>query len=107
MLERFEKAGVPVVALFSRDGGYANLPLVAPTSLDASQQASERLLALGHRRIGLITPSRRVDYMRAFRQKAVEAGLQVRDFAPRKGEAESVNHRLRRHRLTVKSSAPA
>jgi LacI family transcriptional regulator len=82
VLERFEKAGVPVVALFSRDGGYRNLPLVAPTSLDASQQAAERLVALGHRRVGLITPNRRVDYMRAFRQKATEAGLQVREFAP-------------------------
>ena len=82
VLDRYEKAGVPVVALFSRDGGYSKLPLVAPTIVEASRRAAERLVELGHRRVGLITPTRRVDYMRAFRSTALQAGLEIQDFAP-------------------------
>jgi LacI family transcriptional regulator len=81
-LDRYEKSGVPVVALFSRDGGYSHLPLVAPTIEEAGRNALGRLAELGHRRIALITPNRRVDYMRALRNVAQNAGLDVQDFGP-------------------------
>jgi LacI family transcriptional regulator len=80
-LDRFEKAGVPVVALFGRDGGYSHLPLVAPTIFSAGSTAAQRLAALGHTCVGLITPTRRVSYMRAFQQLAQQAGLEVQSFA--------------------------
>jgi DNA-binding LacI/PurR family transcriptional regulator len=81
VLELYEKAGVPVVALFSRDGAYRDLPLVAPTIEHAGHEALRRLKDLGHRGIALITPSRRVDYMRALRFLARDVGLEVHDYS--------------------------
>jgi LacI family transcriptional regulator len=90
-LDRYEKAGVPVIALFSRDGGYSHLPLVAPTIEQAGRNALSRLVELGHQRIALIMPNRRVDYMRALRQIAGRAGLEVQDFGPNEEAFDAVS----------------
>jgi LacI family transcriptional regulator len=91
VLERYEKANVPVLTLFSRDGGYSSLPLVAPTMEDAGRAAIGRLKDLGHRRIALVVPSRRVDYMRALHRIALDNELEVRSFASMEESFDAVS----------------
>ncbi|MGD2131664.1 MAG: LacI family DNA-binding transcriptional regulator [Maricaulaceae bacterium] len=76
-LARFEKAGIPVAALFSSTSGYDRLPLYAPTMSAAATEAARRLKALGHERVAVIRPRVRATTVETFRRAGRELGLDI------------------------------
>ena len=59
-LEGYSAAGVPVMALITKAGGYSRLPMVAPATEAASAECVNRLRALGHRLVAVVAPDRRI-----------------------------------------------
>lgn len=57
-LEGFAAAGLPVMALISKAGGYKKLPLLAPSVERAAKECAARIKALGHERLAVVTPGR-------------------------------------------------
>ena len=57
-LEGYAAAGVPVMALITKQGGYSKLPMVSPAVEAASSECITRLRALGHRLICVVAPDR-------------------------------------------------
>lgn len=89
-LQRFETAGIPVAALFHASGGYQRLPLIGPSIIEAAKAAVQRLIAYGHRRIGVIRPQVRSNPIESFVSVAREAGMAVRTYELPEGPMDSV-----------------
>lgn len=79
-LARYASAGIPVICLFSRSGGYEKLPLIASSIADTVQECAARLQALGHTTVGVLRPSRRSRPIEAVREGARKAGMTVRTY---------------------------
>ncbi len=56
VLRLYEERGIPALALISRGRGAGRLPLIAPSLEPAASQATQRLEALGHRRVSAVLP---------------------------------------------------
>jgi len=54
----YAAAGIPVMALITKAGGYDGLPMVSPTVAGASGECITRLRALGHRAVTVLAPDR-------------------------------------------------
>jgi LacI family transcriptional regulator len=65
MLDAYRAAEVPVLALFSRPGAFKRLPLVTPSLSGAASDLAKRLVALGHRRVALVSRPERLGPMAA------------------------------------------
>ena len=89
-LARYSSAHIPVVALFSKTGGYASLPLIASSVKDAALECIARLQALGHRTVGVLRPGRRSRPIEAFREHARKAGMTVRTYDTAEGVVDAV-----------------
>ena len=81
-LERFARAGIPAVALFSQSGGYERLPLIKPGIEQAAVEMVERLKALGHVRLGVVRPAQRSAPVEEVIRVARVGGLTVRTYTP-------------------------
>lgn len=79
-LARYAAAGIPVAALFHAAGGYEQLPLFGPSIEEAAQQAIDRLIALGHHRIGIVRPQLGWGPIETFQRLARERGMTVRSY---------------------------
>lgn len=79
-LARYSAAGIPVAALFHATGGYAQLPRIGPSIEGASHEAIDRLIAHGHRRIGVVRPQLRWSPIETFLRLARERGLICRTY---------------------------
>jgi LacI family transcriptional regulator len=55
-LQGYTAAGLPIMALISKSGGYKDLPLVRPSIGGASIECIRRLRELGHTSFGIIAP---------------------------------------------------
>ncbi len=77
-LQGYAAAGIPVLALITQQGGYANLPRVGPTVAAASAQAIASLQAQGHRSVMLLAPDRLTLPMDGF-MAAAEQGQMAYD----------------------------
>lgn len=62
-LEGYASAGIPVLALITKRGGYARLPMISPSVDRAAEACVQRLRELGHRRILLLSPDRPIPVM--------------------------------------------
>jgi LacI family transcriptional regulator len=89
-MARYFAARIPVVALFSKAGGYDKLPLIASSVKEASKDCIARLQALGHQTIGILRPNRRSRPIEAFREHARKAGLAVRTYDTTEGAVDAV-----------------
>jgi LacI family transcriptional regulator len=89
-LERYNAAGVPVICLFSRAGGYESQPLVAPSILESVNQSLARLQSLGHQTIGIVRPDRRSRPLESFRDAARKSGMTVRSYDIPEGPLDAV-----------------
>jgi LacI family transcriptional regulator len=89
-LARYRKAGIPVLALFSKAGGYTSLPMIASSVKDAAQECIDRLQALGHQTVGVMRPGRRSRPIEAFRDYARKSGLTVRTYDVNEGLHDAV-----------------
>lgn len=89
-LERFEAAGIPVMALFHAHGGYRRLPLIGPTTKSADGLAVQRLLAHGHKRLGVIRQASRWGPVETLIPIARAAGMTVRTYEPPEGVLDGV-----------------
>ena len=89
-LSRYFQASIPVVALFSKTGGYESLPLIASSVKDAANECIARLQTLGHRVVGVLRPGRRSRPIEAFRDYARKAGLTVRTYDITEGLLDAV-----------------
>jgi LacI family transcriptional regulator len=76
-LEGYATAGVPVMALITKAGGYAKLPMVSPTTDGASAECVTRLRALGHKLVALVTPDRHIGPVEAFAAAAKDKRLKL------------------------------
>jgi len=90
-LARYFQAGIPVVALFSKSGGYTSLPLIASSVKDAANDCITRLQTLGHQVVGVLRPGRRSRPIEAFREYARKAGLTVRTYDITEGLLDAVS----------------
>jgi LacI family transcriptional regulator len=74
-IARYQSASIPVVALFSRAGDYADLPLLQPSFSDSAKDLAAHLASKGHRRVALLStaPSPALD--------AIHAALKREDIA--------------------------
>jgi len=77
-LQHFKSAGVPVVGLISKNQGYCDLPLFAPSTNEATDQCLKSLKKLGHERILVLRHSTTWLPLETFIKKARDAGLKVR-----------------------------
>lgn len=59
-LEGYAAAGIPVMALITKQGGYARLPMVRPSAERAAGECVTRLRELGHARALIVAPDRPV-----------------------------------------------
>ena len=89
-LARYNAAGVPVICLFSKAGGYESQPLVAPSILESVNQALARLQSLGHQTIGIVRPDRRSRPLEGFRDVARKSGMTVRSYDIPEGPLDAV-----------------
>lgn len=62
-LEGYAAAGIPVMALITKQGGYAKLPMVRPSAERAAAACVARLRELGHERALIVTPDRPIPVM--------------------------------------------
>jgi LacI family transcriptional regulator len=76
-LEGYAAAGVPVMALITKAGGYSKLPMVAPTTDGASAECVNRLKALGHKFVALVTPDRLIRPAETFAAAAKDKRLKL------------------------------
>lgn len=65
-LEGYASAGVPVMALISKAGGYRDLPMVMPTVDGASASCIDSLKKLGHRHVLVLSPDRTIPPINSF-----------------------------------------
>ena len=79
-LSRFEAAGIPVATLFSKAGGYRQLPLIASSLSSAIKECLARLRELGHKRIALVRPAWRSRPIDSLHTLARTAGFDVHVF---------------------------
>lgn len=77
-LERFQTAGVPVVGLISKRGGYVGLPLFAPSAEQAVSDCVNSLIQYGHKQVLVLKHSTNWFAVDAFIRAAKNAKLQVR-----------------------------
>lgn len=89
-LERYAAAGIPVICLFSKAGGYERLPLIASTISGAITAALTRLQGLGHQVVGVLRPDRRSRPIEGFREVARKAGITVRSYDIPEGPLDAV-----------------
>lgn len=89
-LDRFEAAGIPVAALFHANGGYRRLPLIRPTTKAAAKVMVGRLIAHGHKRIGVIRPLARWGPVETLIPIARAAGMSIRTYEPPEGTLDGV-----------------
>jgi LacI family transcriptional regulator len=89
-LARYLAAHIPVVALFSKSGGYSQLPLIASSVKEAALECVARLQALGHQTVGILRPGRRSRPIEAFREHARKAGMTVRTYDTAEGVNDAV-----------------
>jgi DNA-binding LacI/PurR family transcriptional regulator len=90
-LARYASAEVPVICLFSKAGGYDDLPLIASSIHDAVKQSLARLQSLGHQSVGIIRPDRRSRPLESFREIARKSGMTVRSYEIPEGAIDAVN----------------
>lgn len=89
-LARFKAAGIPVAALFHASGGYAGLPRIGPTTQAAAEAAVDRLVALGHRKVGMIRPPLRRGPVETLLAAVQRAGLSVQTYEPPEGPLDGL-----------------
>jgi LacI family transcriptional regulator len=89
-LARYATASIPVICLFSKSGGYEDLPLIA-SSIGAAVSASiAHLQTLGHQVLGVLRPDRRSRPIETFREIARKAGMTVRSYEIPEGPLDAV-----------------
>ena len=76
-LEGYASAGIPVMALITKSGGYSNLPMVSPSTADASAECVTRLKALGHKLVAVVTPDRHIGPVETFAAAAKDKRLKL------------------------------
>jgi LacI family transcriptional regulator len=74
----YAAAGVPVMALITKQGGYKDLPMVYPSVENAAGECIDRLKALGHRQVCVLTPDRPVHLVDTFLAVAKDKKLKTR-----------------------------
>lgn len=77
-LERFKAAGVPVVGLISKRGGYADLPLLTHSVRNAVDDCIHSLKAMGHTHALVLPHSNKWFAVDTFIKKARKADMKVR-----------------------------
>lgn len=60
LVDAYRTAEVPVLALFGRPGAFKRLPVVIPSLSGAAGDVARRLVALGHRRVALVSRPERI-----------------------------------------------
>lgn len=65
-LSAYEAAGIPVMAMITKRGGYRDLPMVAPTLEGASKDCLTRLRTLGHELVAILKPPETVAPVQGF-----------------------------------------
>ncbi len=68
----YAAAGIPVMALITKSGGYSKLPMVSPSTAAASAECINRLRALGHKLVAVVTPDRHIGPVETFAAAAKE-----------------------------------
>jgi LacI family transcriptional regulator len=76
-LEGYAAADIPVMALITKSGGYGKLPMVAPSTAQASAECVERLRALGHKLVAVVAPDRHVGPIETFAAAAKDKRLKL------------------------------
>lgn len=76
-LEGYASAGIPVMALITKSGGYAKLPMVSPSTAGASAECVDRLRALGHKLVAVVTPDRLIGPVETFAATAKDKRLKL------------------------------
>ncbi|HEY7800244.1 MAG TPA: LacI family DNA-binding transcriptional regulator, partial [Hyphomonadaceae bacterium] len=76
-LEGYAAAGIPVMALITKSGGYSRLPMVSPSTADASAECVTRLKALGHKLVAVVTPDRHIGPVETFAAVAKDKRLKL------------------------------
>lgn len=76
-LEGYAAAGVPVMALITKAGGYDDLPIVRPSIEAAALECCTRLRTLGHSLVAVLQPDRSVPPLESFAGAAKTKKLKV------------------------------
>lgn len=79
-LARYAAAGIPMVALFGRSGGYDKLPLIGPAISDAADESLRRLRTQGHTHIAILRPGARSAPLETYLTLARKHGFSVRTY---------------------------
>jgi LacI family transcriptional regulator len=91
-MKRFERAGTPVLALFSRGAGYEHVPLISGTLDDASVEAIEQLKNLGHKKVGIVLTDRRMSALTAFRAMLKRMKVPMHRYGPTEGPFDATSY---------------
>jgi DNA-binding LacI/PurR family transcriptional regulator len=110
-MARFLEADLPAVVI---DGHHPNLPSVFVDNVEGGRQATQHLLALGHRRIAYISDPRSnpfnysptTDRYEGYRQALSEAGAPCRDEFYREGKLSEETARVLAHELLALPERP-
>lgn len=89
-LKRYANAGIPVISLFSKTGGYDGLPLIASSVAEAVNASVDRLKSLGHQTVGILRPGRRSRPIESYRDYARNGGMKVRTYDIPEGPLDAV-----------------
>jgi DNA-binding LacI/PurR family transcriptional regulator len=79
-LAGYAAADIPVMALITKRGGYAGLPMISPTAAGASKACAARLKQLGHENTALLTlkmPSPANDFVSAAKGKKLKVEQRI------------------------------
>ncbi len=76
-LQGYISAGIPVMALITKSGGYNRLPLVGPTIKRAAGECAGRLVALGHRRAVILSSARAPELLNTLEAAAKSRNLET------------------------------
>jgi LacI family transcriptional regulator len=88
-LKRFERVGTPALSLFSHSGGYERMPLLSGTLDTASTEAIDRLVELGHKKVGVVVTERRMSALTGFRAVATKMKIPMHRFGPTEGQFDA------------------
>jgi LacI family transcriptional regulator len=80
-LARYHAAGIPVIAVITGAGTFAELPLIGPSIADASKSLARHLEDLGHERIALVRHRAYRAPLRTIGRTLQAHGMQVEDIA--------------------------
>src|SRR5262249_3696571 len=75
LVDAYRAAEVPMLALFGRPGAFKRLPLVTPSLSGAAGDVARRLVALGHRRVALVSRPERIGPLSAVCSALKKAGV--------------------------------